>query len=53
MIDAKIVEPLEDGINGDLCLTAHNDAFLLLLNGQLFNVELHEELLIVLFDDAP
>jgi len=44
MIDAKIVEPLEDAMDGNLCPTAYDDASLLLLNGQMFHLEIHGEL---------
>ncbi len=44
MIDATIVEPLEDGVNGNSRLTAHNLASLPRFNGQLFEVECHAHL---------
>ena len=48
MIDTKIVEPLEDGVNGNSCLAPHYVSLVLLLK-----VELHENLLIALFVGAP
>ena len=52
MVDAKIVEPLEDGVNGSSCPTACNVASVLLFNGPSFKVESHENLLIAPFVGA-
>jgi hypothetical protein len=52
MIDTKIVEPIEDGVDGNSCRTAYDVAFVAFFKGQLLNLPLHGNLPIALFVGA-